>query len=102
MPIWTSWTKALSSAAPSNTVLVRDGKLIAYNTDGWGLIRALEDQSISVAGKRVVMLGAGGVASSIAYNLSINRASSVDVVNLFPEQAEALCQKFGEALRRIR
>ena len=36
------------------------------------------------------MLGAGGVASSIAYNLSINRASSVDVVNLFPEQAEAL------------
>lgn len=80
----------------TNTVLVRDGKLIAYNTDGWGLIRALEDQSISVAGKRVVMLGAGGVASSIAYNLSINRASSVDVVNLFPEQAEALCQKFGE------
>ena len=64
--------------------------------DGWGLIRALEDQGISVAGKRVVMLGAGGVASSIAYNLSINRASSVDVVNLFPEQAEALCQKFGE------
>ena len=80
----------------TNTVLVRDGRLIAYNTDGWGLIRALEDQGICVAGKRVVMLGAGGVASSIAYNLSINRASSVDVVNLFPEQAEALCQKFGE------
>lgn len=79
----------------TNTVLVRDGKLIGYNTDGWGLIRALKDRGIPLEGKRVVMLGAGGVASSIAYNLSINGVAKVDVVNLFPEQAEALCRNFG-------
>ena len=79
----------------TNTVLVREGKLIAYNTDGWGLIRALADQGIPVKRKRIVMLGAGGVACSIAYNLSVNQAAQVDVVNLFPEQAEALCRKFG-------
>ena len=80
----------------TNTVLVRDGKLIAYNTDGWGLIRALSYQGITVEGKKIVMLGAGGVAYSIAYNLVVNKAAKVDVVNLFPEQAEALCKSFGE------
>lgn len=78
----------------TNTVLVRDGKLIAYNTDGWGLVRALSDRGVKLEGRRVVMLGAGGVASSIAYNLSINGVAGVDVVNLFPEQAEALCASF--------
>lgn len=80
----------------TNTVLVRDGRLIAYNTDGWGLIRALRDQGIAVQGKKVVMLGAGGVACSIAYNLKVNQVGQVDVVNLFPEQAAALCGRFGK------
>lgn len=79
----------------TNTVLVRDGKLIGYNTDGWGLIRALSDQGIQVSGKKIVMLGAGGVAYSIAYNLAVNNAARVDVVNIFPEQTEALCKNFG-------
>lgn len=78
----------------TNTVLVRDGKLIAYNTDGWGLIRALQDQGVSVSGKRIVMLGAGGVASSIAYNLSIGNVSRVDVVNPVAQRAQALCSRF--------
>ena len=81
----------------TNTVLVRDGKLIGYNTDGWGLIRALSDQGITVKDKKVVMLGAGGVAYSIAYNLVVNQAARVDVVNIFPEQAEAMCRNFGDA-----
>lgn len=80
----------------TNTVLVRDGKLIAYNTDGWGLIRALHDRGVDIEGRRVVMLGAGGVACSIAYNLSVNGVKEVSVVNLFPEQTEALCSRFGE------
>ena len=80
----------------TNTVLVKDGKLIAYNTDGWGCIRALQKEGFDWVGKKVVMLGAGGVAFSIAYNMSIHGVERVDVVNLFPEQTDRLCQKFGD------
>ena len=80
----------------TNTVLVKDGKLIAYNTDGWGCIRALEKEGFDWTGKKVVMLGAGGVAFSIAYNMSIHGVERVEVVNLIPEQTERLCRKFGD------
>lgn len=80
----------------TNTVLVRDGKLVAYNTDGWGMVHLLSLKGVPVGGKRVVMLGAGGVAYSIAYHLSVQGVAQVDVVNIFPEQAQALCEKFGE------
>lgn len=79
----------------ANVVLVQDGKLIGYNTDGWGLIRALEDQGITLSGKRIVMLGAGGVACSIAYSLSTQKIARADVLNPAPERAQALCGRFG-------
>lgn len=79
----------------TNTVLVENGKLIGYNTDGWGLIRALQDHGVQLSGKRVVMLGAGGVASSIAYHLSTCGVRETAVVNLYYQQAQELCEKFG-------
>lgn len=80
----------------SNTVLVRDGRLIAYNTDGWGLVRALSDRGIGLENKKIVMLGAGGVATSIAYHLQLQNVERVDVINIIPAQTKALCDTYGE------
>lgn len=80
----------------TNTVLVRGGKLIGFNTDGWGLVRALSDRGVFITGRHVVMLGAGGVASSIAYNLYVNKAARVDIVNIDLEQAQGLCKKYDQ------
>lgn len=79
----------------TNTVSVKNGKLTAYNTDGWGFIKALQMEGYDFTGKKVVLVGAGGVAFSIAYNLRINRVELVEVVNLIPEQTQRLCEKFG-------
>ena len=79
-----------------NTVAVKEGRLIAYNTDGWGLILALKRKGISVTGKKVVMLGAGGVAGSIAYNLYVNDAAGVDIINIDLPMAEDLAAKYPE------
>lgn len=79
----------------TNTVLVKNGKLIAFNTDGWGLIRALAQRDTSVNNANVVLLGAGGVAYSIAYNLKINHVGRVSVINIYEDQTERLCEKFG-------
>ncbi len=43
-----------------NTVCIRDGRAYGYNTDGAGFLRALNDEGIDPAGKRVLVLGAGG------------------------------------------
>ena len=79
----------------ANTILVRDGKLVGYNTDGWGMVKCLELQGHTFAGKRVVLVGAGGVARSIAYQLSIHGVTHVDVLNVFEEETKALVDKMG-------
>lgn len=79
----------------TNTVLVKDGRLIAYNTDGFGLIKAMQRVGFDFGGKKIVMVGAGGVALSIAYNLSIHGVERVDVVNRLECRTANLCKKFG-------
>jgi shikimate dehydrogenase len=79
-----------------NTMLVKDKKLTAFNTDGWGFIKHLSLENINVAGKTAVMVGAGGVAFSIAYYLRENNIKNVRVLNIIREEGESLCAAFGE------
>lgn len=64
----------LDSSAKStgavNTVVNRRGKLVGFNTDGEGALRALKPVAESFRGKRVVLLGAGGGARGIAMSLA--------------------------------
>ncbi len=53
-----------------NTIVVDDGKLIGYNTDASGALRALRDGSVELKGRRVAMLGSGGAARAIAFALA--------------------------------
>ena len=78
-----------------NTVLVKDGQLTGFNTDGWGMMKCLQLKGVSFAGKRVVMVGAGGVARSIAYQLSVSGAARVDVLNIYEQETAALTEKMG-------
>lgn len=95
LPHMDALDESAEACGSTNTVLVENGRLVAYNTDGWGTVKALCMEGFRFEGSRVVLLGAGGVAFSIAYNLSLQNVARVDVVNLIPEQTEALCKKFG-------
>jgi len=53
-----------------NTVVKEDGKLIGFNTDGPGALKAIVDAGVKLAGKNVLMLGAGGAARAIAFTLA--------------------------------
>lgn len=53
-----------------NTVVKEDGKLIGFNTDGPGALKAIGDAGVELAGKNVLMLGAGGAARAIAFTLA--------------------------------
>ena len=73
-----------------NTVCIRDGKTYGYNTDGAGFLRALADAEIDPAGKRVLVLGAGGAAKAVCLKL-VQAGADVVVCNRTWEKAQALC-----------
>jgi len=48
-----------------NTVVIKNGRLIGYNTDVHGFTKSMEDHRISLAGKKVLVLGSGGAAKAV-------------------------------------
>jgi len=72
-----------------NTVLNRDGRLLGFNTDGTGALKALRENGASPDGKKVLLLGAGGAAKAIAYALA-KEAGELRVLNRSSEKAEEL------------
>ena len=58
-----------SDLGAANTIKIKDGKLIGYNTDFFGFY---QDQKITMKNdkKNVIILGAGGAARSIAFGLA--------------------------------
>ena len=75
-----------------NTVVLRSGRAAGHNTDGRGLVRALADLDVHPRGRRVLLLGAGGAAKSVALKLIQEGARSIAVCNRTLSQAQALCQ----------
>jgi shikimate dehydrogenase len=52
-----------------NTVLHKAGRLIGYNSDGLGAVRALREADVPLTGEKVTILGSGGAARAIAFTL---------------------------------
>jgi citrate synthase len=54
----------------ANTVVLRDGEWIGYNTDYGGFRKAVESQIGSIKGHTVLQCGAGGAGASVALALA--------------------------------
>ncbi len=79
-----------------NTVNVKDGKLLGYNTDGRGCVWAIEEKGYTCKGKNIVILGAGGVVSTVALKMVLEKASSITILNRTLSSAEALAKNVFE------
>ncbi|HLI07312.1 MAG TPA: shikimate dehydrogenase [Ktedonobacteraceae bacterium] len=73
-----------------NTIVNQQGRLLGANTDGKGALKALQEVT-RVAGKRVVLLGAGGAARAITVALTAAGAE-VTILNRTEETAAALAK----------
>lgn len=76
-----------------NTLDLTTGK--GYTTDGKGLLLSLEFQGFNPREKNVIVLGAGGAARSIVYELEKTNPSSLIVLNRTYEKAQELAAKIG-------
>jgi shikimate dehydrogenase len=78
-----------------NTIVNESGVLVGYNTDAWGAARALEE-AIPIAGRRIMILGAGGAARAVALSLAAEGAS-VHIVNRTVDKAMRIAAEISGA-----
>jgi len=80
-----------------NTIVMRDGRLLGSNTDWSAAVKAIEGglrQGESLAGKTVLLLGAGGAARAIAFGLT-ERGARLLIANRTHERAVKLAADAG-------
>jgi len=85
-----------------NTVVNRDGKLMGFNTDAEGFVTSLlQDAHYRLRNRKVVLLGAGGVARAVVFALLNEEVTSVTVFNRSLERGRRLVRSFARSAGRI-
>ena len=79
-----------------NTIYKDKNKLIGINTDVFGFKSSLLQTKHEVKGKKILILGAGGVTSSIIFALEQMKASIIMVSNRTKKKAENLKKIFPQ------
>ena len=79
-----------------NTITFDDGDLVGHNTDIAGFDTAIKKLNFSVKGKRVLILGAGGVVPSIIFALKNMHVQEIIISNRTREKAENLKTLFDD------
>ncbi|HVO43039.1 MAG TPA: shikimate dehydrogenase, partial [Aggregatilineales bacterium] len=74
-----------------NTVRREGGRLIGENTDGKGFLRGVrEEAGVDPRNKRIVILGAGGAARAIAFELALAGTAELLIFNRTVDRGEGL------------
>src|SRR3989339_1627141 len=92
-----------------NTIVNRGGQLVGFNTDCEAAIKVLEGvnqvcskgersfvltKDVHLKGKKVTLIGAGGVARAIAFGLK-ERQAQITIINRNYERAQSLARDVG-------
>lgn len=89
-------TERARQAGAVNTLWQENGQLHGDNTDGAGLVTdILQNLDWSLAGRRVLLLGAGGAVRGVIGALQSMAPASVTVANRTVARAQALAEMFN-------
>ena len=93
-----SRTPYAERAKAVNTLKVQpDGTLLGANTDGMGLVRDLQqNQQVNLAGKRILLLGAGGAVRGVIQPLLEAKPASLFIANRTADKALTLAHDFAD------
>ena len=98
MPYLDELDRSAELVGAVNTIVIKQGRCIGYNTDAQGFIQSLVAKNIAVNGKKVVIMGAGGAARAVVCGLiaqginqiiigTRNEDKAQEFVKLFPAGA---------------
>lgn len=94
----TAVSERAAAAGVVNTLIFDNGGVRGDNTDGVGLLRDITiNLGRSIAGKRVLLMGAGGAAQGVVGPLLGARPERLVIANRTPGKARALARRFGAA-----
>jgi len=79
-----------------NYMTIKDGRLTGHNNDGKGVVKAIQKVT-PIAGKRVVMLGAGGAGRAMAVELAWAGASHLTLITRRESQGTEVAQTVTRA-----
>ena len=102
VPLMDTLDEAARVSGAVNTVVIEDGELRGYNTDGSGLVEACKEAGVALAGRRVLLLGAGGAAASIALAFCDAGIEALHIVNRSVEHAGELSEKLRDVGKKAR
>ena len=77
-----------------NTIILSNNNLIGHNTDIAGFTQAIKNLNFDIKGKKIFILGAGGVVPSIIFALNKMNIAKIIVSNRTKNKAEELKSRF--------
>jgi shikimate dehydrogenase len=78
-----------------NTIILDNDNLVGHNTDVTGFTKAIESLNYKMKGKRIFILGAGGVVPSIIFALNKMGVFEMIISNRTKQKAENLKRQFN-------
>lgn len=90
----TAYARTVGAA---NTLIFKDGRILADNTDCFGFLADLRAHGVDPAGQGALVLGAGGAARAVVAALR-GAGAAVTVTNRTRARAEALAAELGAAV----
>ncbi|MBP8264122.1 MAG: shikimate dehydrogenase [Pseudomonas sp.] len=89
--------RAQRAGAVNTLKKLDDGRLLGDNTDGSGLVRDLLDNAgVSLGGKRILLLGAGGAVRGVLEPLLAQGPAALVIANRTVAKAEQLVHEFAD------
>ena len=85
-----------NNAQSVNTIYKKNNKVFGHNTDISGFELAMRGKSYDIKGKKIFILGAGGVVSSIILALKKMGANKIILSNRTKKKAEQLKKTFSD------
>jgi shikimate dehydrogenase len=93
----TEHDEAAKATGAVNTLVFEDGRIIGKNTDVAGVTGMLRDAGVTtLAGKSVLIYGAGGAACAVIFALTKLDAANIWIWNRTPSKAQELAIRFDQ------
>ena len=98
IPYLDEMTKDAKITQSVNTILLINEKIIGHNTDIKGFENAIKNTNYNFEGKKILILGAGGVVPSIIFALYNMKVLSITLSNRTKSKAENLKNYYNDLI----
>ena len=101
LPLLDELSPAAAACGAVNTVCIKNGRAIGYNTDGRGFVDSLRARGLEPEGKTVLLLGTGGAGDAICDALVGAGVKKIFVTNRSVYPAQDLAARYPDKAQFI-